>query len=239
MPRRNILLNEDAELQKVLGESFFRRIGFNLLVAANVEQAFEIIEEQDPVLVLLAVGEPGWDGESFCRQLKEDAVLRTTPIILIVPSGNEEAVARCRASGCDDILSRPIDSQRLLAAACRVLNIVERAASRLSVHLPAQFGRDSRKLRPGEILNLNAGGLFVKADRLHPVGTLLSLEFSLPGFSAPIRCRAKVAWVNHPEWVKTSSLPSGMGLQFLELADTDQAVMNTFIEEELPAEKAG
>jgi len=237
MPRKNILLNEDAELQKILEESFFRRIGFHLLVAGTVEQAFEMIEDQDPVLFLLALEQPEWDGETICRRVKSDAVLRTTPIILIAPPGQEDAVLRCRAAGCDDLLSRPIDSQRLLAAACRVLNIVERTASRLATRLPVQLGREPHKLRSGSILNLNAGGCFVEADRLHPVGTLLSLAFSLPGMPAPLRFQGRVAWVNHPEWVKTSSLPSGMGLQFVDLTAEDRAVLQGFIEDPPPTAK--
>jgi len=229
MPRKNILLNEDAELQNILEESFFRRIGFNLLVAENGEQAYEMIEELDPVLVLLALDSPGWDGESFCRRVKEDAVLRSTPIILILPSAQEEAAVRCRATGCDALLARPIDSQGFLAVACRLLNIMGRAAARLSVSLSVLVGRESRKSRPGRILNLNTGGVFVETDRLHPVGTLLSLEFSLPQASAPLRCKGVVAWVNHPEWVKTSSLPSGMGVRFAELAEEDRAALSAFV----------
>jgi len=223
MPRKNILINKDAELQKVLEGSFFRRIGFQLLVAEDVEQAYEMVEEMDPVLVLLALGDPGWDDESFCRQIKEDALFRSTPIILIPPPAQIETAARCRAAGCDALLSRPIDGQKLLTAACRLLIIAERAEARLPVRLPAQLGRDSRKMRPGRILNINTGGLFVETDRLHPVGTRLSLEFSLPGGAFPLRCYGVVAWVNHPEWVKTSALPSGMGVRFVELAEGEAA----------------
>ncbi len=217
MLRKNILLTDDAELLRVLENSFFRRIGFSLLVAENGERAFELIEEQDPVLAILTLEMPDWNGDSICRRVKQDAILRATPIILVVPGGREEAVDCCRDAGCDAILHRPIEAQQLLAAACRVLRIVERGAPRLATVFPLFCGRDPRKLRPARALNLNTGGLFAETDRLHPVDTLLTLEFTLPGHAEALSCKGRVAWVNHPEWVKTSILPSGMGIQFLDL----------------------
>lgn len=234
MRRKKILLTDDAELLQILENSFFRRAGFTLLVAESGEQAFEIIEEQDPVLAILALELPDWSGDAVCRRVKKDAVLRSTPVILVVPPGREEAVACCREAGCDDILRRPIDSEQLLAAACRVLNIIERDAPRFELHFPALCGRDPRKLRPGRVLNINTGGLFIETDRLAPVDTLLTIEFTLPGQTSPIRCKGRVAWVNHPEWVKTSLLPGGMGIQFLDLAEEAAAAVRELTGQKSP-----
>lgn len=230
MLRKKILLSDDAELLQALENSFFRRIGFTLLVADSGERAFEMIEEQDPVLAILTLEMPDWHGDAVCRRVKEDALLRSTPIVLVVPAGREDIVSCCRGSGCDDIICRPIDSQQLLAAACRLLHLVERGAPRVETRFPVLCGRDPRKLRPARVLNINAGGLFVETDRLHPVDTLLTLEFTLPGQTSTLRCKGRVAWVNHPEWVKTSSLPSGMGIQFLDLTDDAAAAVRAIVE---------
>jgi uncharacterized protein (TIGR02266 family) len=228
MLRKKILLSDNPELLQALENSFLRRIGFSLEVADSGERAFEIIEEQDPLLAILSLEMPGWQGDAICRRVKRDAILRSTPIILVVPDGREGAVACCREAGCDDILSLPIDSQQLLATACRLLNIVERAAPRSESRFSVLCGNDPKKLRAARALNLNAGGLFIETDRLHPVNTPLTLEFTLPEQTAMIRAIGRVAWVNHPEWVKTSSLPSGLGIQFLELADADAAAVREY-----------
>lgn len=231
MLTKKILLADDAELLRVLENSFFHRVGFSLLVAARAEQAQSLFEEQDPSLAILTLDLPG-DAESFCRQVKRDPLLRTTPILMVVPAGREEEGVHCRqAGGCDDLLLRPIDGPQLLAAACRLLGIVDRTEPRVSARFLLQCGRDPRKLRPGRALNLNAGGLFVETDRLHPIHTLLTLEFTLPGSDLLLRCQARVAWVNHPEWVKAGSLPSGMGLQFVDLPDTAAEAVRACIEQ--------
>lgn len=218
MPRKNILLSEDIELLQVLENSFFRRIGFSLVVAESGERAFEMIEELDPVLAVLTLEMPGWNGDAICRQVKTDAILRSTPIILVAPAGSDEAVACCRQAGCDEILYRPIDNQELLSVACRLLNIVERGEPRIARRFPVMCGKDPKKMRAALALNINSGGLFVETDRLYPVDTLLTIEFQLPDQGAPFQVCGRVAWVNHPEWVKSSKLPSGMGIQFVALA---------------------
>ncbi|HXV21434.1 MAG TPA: response regulator [Desulfuromonadales bacterium] len=230
MLRKKILLTDDAELLQALEGSFFRRAGFTLLVADSGERVFEMIEEQDPVLAILALDMPDRQGDAICRRVKQDAILRSTPIILVVDAGGEEVASCCREAGCDDILRRPIDSQQLLTAACRVLNIIERSGPRVETRFPVHCGRDPRKLQPAWVLNINAGGLFVEIERLHPVNTLVTLEFTLPGHTSSIRCKGRVAWVNHPEWIKTSSLPSGMGIQFLDLAEEAALAIREHVE---------
>lgn len=228
MLKKNILLSDDIELLQTLENSFFRRIGFTLVVATSGERAFEMIEELDPVLAVLTLEMPGWHGDAICRRVKTDAILRSTPVILVAPAGSEEALACCRQAGCDDIIFRPIDSQELLAVACRLLNIVERGAPRISCRFPVQCGKDPKKLRAAQVLNINFGGLFIETDRLHPVDSLLTLEVKLPTQIASFRVRGRVAWVNHPEWVKTSSLPSGMGIQFVEISEDAVAAIHDY-----------
>jgi hypothetical protein len=40
-----------------------------------------------------------------------------------------------------------------------------------------------------------------------------------------------VAWVNHPEWVKTNNLPIGMGVQFLDLAPEGAEALRNFLDQ--------
>ena len=61
-------------------------------------------------------------------------------------------------------------------------------------------------------LNLSKGGLFLETSDLLPVGTQLTIRFTIPGADNPIETRARVMWVRR----KTSDegLPPGLGLQF-------------------------
>jgi uncharacterized protein (TIGR02266 family) len=61
-------------------------------------------------------------------------------------------------------------------------------------------------------LNLSKGGIFLETSDLYPIGTELTVRFSIPGTKTPIETRARVMWVRR----KTSDegLPPGLGLQF-------------------------
>ena len=231
MVGKRILLANDPDILRALKDSFFGRNGFVLLVAESERQAFELIEEQDPSLAIFNLEQSGINGDVCCRRVKSDPILRNTPIILVIhPGVDDQDLARCQGAGCDGILYKPIDPGELMNTACRLLNIDKRGASRVDVRLHLRWGKDVLKLAPGRVLNLNSGGAYISTDKLFPINTEIRLEFSLPGSDHPLRCQGRVAWVNHPEWVKTTNLPSGMGVQFLDLAPEDLEALRDFLD---------
>jgi uncharacterized protein (TIGR02266 family) len=229
---RKILLAKDPELISAMKDSFLYRGGYSLLSATDGLQAFEMIEEEDPALVLLDLNMTGLEGDACCRKVKEDPLLCSTPVVLILRPDQQKGLDRCRKAGCDEILYRPIDPHRLITTVCLLLNIVDRAAPRIVTRVPIRFGPVEGKRCPGHILNLNGGGLFIAADRLFPMDTPLELEISLPRCSVLLRCRGQVAWVNHPEWIKAPNLPSGMGVRFCELKSDQVEEIRNFVEEQ-------
>ena len=70
--------------------------------------------------------------------------------------------------------------------------------------------------------NLSAGGLFLENTIPHPVGTLITLQFTLPGDSAPLEV--------HGEIVSAASASDlGMGVKFIEVGTDIQARIDAFI----------
>jgi CheY-like chemotaxis protein len=227
---KRILITNEPEILRPMENSLFRRQGFSLLIASDGRQAFEIIEDHDPSLVILDLEMMTQCGDECCKRVKTDPILRKTPIILVTRADRPEDMRRCREAGCNEIVSKPIDEQELIAVACRLLNITERRKPRISMSLPAMVGRDGRQSRPGTVLNLNAGGAFVETRKLAPVDTEVVLQFSLGENGPDLRLPCRVAWVNHPEWVKALRLPVGMGLQFLEPDARTVDAIESFIE---------
>lgn len=231
MVRKRILLANDSELLRSLRDSFFGRSGFVLLVADSEDHAFEVIEEQDPALAIFNLEQPGFNGDACCRRIKSDPILRGTPIILVVHSEGERELALCREAGCDEILHKPLDSDDLMDAACRLLKIANRGELRTHVDLPLRWGKDINKLSPGRILNLNNQGAFISADKFFPVDTTVHLKIFITGSNQPLCCTGRVAWVNHPEWLKTTNLPTGMGVQFLDLAPENTDLLREYLDQ--------
>jgi len=225
--RKKILLTQDLELQAILQSSFLSRDGFELALAANGAEAFTAIEADDLALSVLCAGAE-FGGEECCRRVKADPLLRSTPILLVSGFSAQEQ-SRCRLAGADAVVSRPLHATEVLRAICALLRIVDRAGPRIPVRMVLRCGPAPLDLRSGCALDLSAGGLFVETSKLLPVGTVIHIELPLPDLEQPPRVQGRVAWVNHPEWVKKPKLPAGMGIQFLPLDEPTQAALATLL----------
>lgn len=235
---KRILMSNRPEILGPMEDSLCRREGFSMLVAEDGRQAFAFIEEHDPALAILDLEMMHEAGDQCCRRVKGDPILCKTPVILVARRDDEEEVRRCQEAGCNEILFKPLDARELVTTAFRLLQITERRAPRIALTLPAHLGRDTRHLRSGTIRNLNDAGAFVKTRKLYPVDTRLVLEFALPEGGELWQCRCRVAWVNHPEWMKALRLPVGMGLQFVELEAPVKEALQSFTAAQKPEQES-
>ncbi|MBZ0118068.1 MAG: TIGR02266 family protein [Sandaracinaceae bacterium] len=81
--------------------------------------------------------------------------------------------------------------------------------------------------------DISEGGVFVVSYLAEPVGTMLSLELHFPG-EVEICARGVVRWVREPRDLDGSNEPPGMGIQFVDLADDDRALIREFVELRAP-----
>lgn len=110
-----ILVVDDNEgvtgwLERLLGQR-----GYDVDVAHDGISALELIERRAPDLVVLDVVIPGLNGFDVCRRVKQDPATRLLPVVLV--TGNHEREKRIEGAdaGADDFLSKPIDTEELLA----------------------------------------------------------------------------------------------------------------------------
>lgn len=232
MDNKKILLNDDMDLFLELEKTFFRRGEVDLLVARTGAQACNMVETYRPDLVFMDLFMPELNGDVACARLKENSDLRSIPVVLVVTGGNEEESARCRRAGADAILAKPINRNLFVATSNQFLRLTDRVAPRIAARLSVHYGTGSQRLLTQYSVNISAGGLFLETPEPLPVETPLSLEFTLPDMRDKIRCRGRVAWINHPESLKRSSLPPGMGIQFLDLSLEDMHSIQRFVKTE-------
>ncbi|HEV2112897.1 MAG TPA: response regulator, partial [Terriglobales bacterium] len=70
--------------------------------------------EQNPDLVLMDVVMPRMNGFEACKRMRSQESLRSTPIILVTTRGEEEYVEAGYQSGCNDYITKPINSRELV-----------------------------------------------------------------------------------------------------------------------------
>ena len=118
-----ILIVDDNETNRDILDARLKTQGYELLQAADGEEALAAARQHLPDLILLDVMMPKIDGIEVCRQLKSDANLPFMPIILVTAKADSRDVVAGLDAGADEYLTKPIDQAALVARVRSVLRI--------------------------------------------------------------------------------------------------------------------
>src|SRR5260370_21838507 len=114
MPKKILLADDSLTIQKVV-ELTFSDSGYELVGVSNGKKGLEHSQQVRPDLVLADVVMPEKTGYEVCEAIKSSPATARIPVILL--SGTFEPLDRERAEriGADAIVSKPFDSQQLIA----------------------------------------------------------------------------------------------------------------------------
>ncbi len=114
MSKKILLADDSLTIQKV-AELTFSGSGYELVCVSNGQKALEKIAAEKPDLIFADVVMPEKNGYEVCEAVKGNPATARIPVVLL--SGAFEPFDRERAEriGCDTIVSKPFDSQKLLA----------------------------------------------------------------------------------------------------------------------------
>ena len=106
--------------QKVT-EMMLQRLGYGADLAANGVAALEALGRKPYPVVLLDLQMPEMDGFETARRILGDAEGERPAIIAMTAFAQEEDQRKCRESGMDDYLSKPVRIEELRAALERAM----------------------------------------------------------------------------------------------------------------------
>ncbi len=110
-----VLCIEDNPANLALIRKVFElRAGVELVTASTGTGALALARSERPKLVLLDLNLPGTSGQEVLSQLRIDAGTRDTPVVIVSADASPGTIARLRAAGATDYLTKPIDIARLL-----------------------------------------------------------------------------------------------------------------------------
>ena len=89
--------------------------GYEVVTAADGEEALQRAREVEPDLVLLDIMMPKLDGISVLRQLKQETAERFIPVILVTAKADTDDIVNGLEAGGDDYLTKPFEQAALLA----------------------------------------------------------------------------------------------------------------------------
>ncbi|HZM51114.1 MAG TPA: HD domain-containing phosphohydrolase [Vicinamibacteria bacterium] len=113
-PARILVVDDLPENREIL-TGLLEPEGYALVTARDGQEGLEKALADPPDLILMDVSMPRMTGFEACRRLKADERTRLVPLVLITGLVAREDRIQGIAAGCDDFLTKPVDSEQLMA----------------------------------------------------------------------------------------------------------------------------
>ena len=98
-------------LQAILGDQY------DLVEYENGADALAAFSGARPDLVLLDISLPGMDGNEILRRIRQDALLKSLPVVALTAHAMQGDRERFLAAGFNDYVTKPIVDETLLTGA--------------------------------------------------------------------------------------------------------------------------
>jgi two-component system cell cycle response regulator len=86
---------------------------YQVFMAIDAEEAWQIIEHTPPDLLLLDIALPGMDGLTFTRKLRADEKTHDLLIVAVTAFAMKGDEEKAREAGCDGYITKPINTRTL------------------------------------------------------------------------------------------------------------------------------
>jgi putative two-component system response regulator len=121
---RILVVDDNPGIALLMNELLSMR-GYEVVTAADAQQAQAEVRRQAPDLILSDVRMPGKSGYEFCRELKSDPATRLIPFVLITGLTDSADKLRGIEAGADDFLNKPVLAEELTARVKSLLRVKE------------------------------------------------------------------------------------------------------------------
>lgn len=124
MERHRILIVEDSPTMRQLLVFALKRLkGADIVEAQDGLDGLRKVTSDDFDLALVDINMPVMDGLKLISLIRQEEALKSMPIVVITTEGAKEDRDRALALGADEYLTKPIQSNRVLAIARALLKL--------------------------------------------------------------------------------------------------------------------
>jgi DNA-binding response OmpR family regulator len=108
-----ILIAEDERDIRDLVAFTLRFAGYEVVAAANGEEAVLLASKEDPDLILMDVRMPRMTGYDACRVMKSNPELKDIPVVFLSAKGQESEIQTGLEAGAEEYLLKPFAPDQL------------------------------------------------------------------------------------------------------------------------------
>lgn len=110
-----VLIADDEPSVRLLVQATIEMDGYQVIEATDGDEAWSLIQEYRPSLVLLDVRMPGRTGLEILHEIKAEPNLSATKVILLTASAQESDINAGLLAGADFYLTKPFSPRDLLS----------------------------------------------------------------------------------------------------------------------------
>ena len=111
--RKSVLIVEDTDSVQATLKRWIVNEGYDVDLASDGREALEHITSNVPDLILLDVMMPGLNGFAVCRELRDNARTKDTPIIIITGLHTALDSNEGKLSGANEVIVKPVDKDEI------------------------------------------------------------------------------------------------------------------------------
>lgn len=122
MSGKILLVDDEPGLRQAVQE-YLQESGFGVTVAGNATDAWGLLQQETPDLIISDIMMPQVDGYEFLKQLRADSRFSSLPVVFLTARGMTSDRILGYQAGCDAYLAKPFDPDELVAL---VENLLDR-----------------------------------------------------------------------------------------------------------------
>lgn len=108
-----LLIEDDADIQKMVQLSLKYQGGHNVSVASGGQEGLAKARTERPDLILLDVMMPEMDGYEVCQRLKADPETASIPVVFLSARAQQSEIQKGKDLGAAGYLVKPFDPMTL------------------------------------------------------------------------------------------------------------------------------
>jgi two-component system chemotaxis response regulator CheY len=120
-PVRKILVVDDSAMIRRLVMSVVQQLGYRALEAPDGASALALARQFHPDLVILDVKMPDMDGLEVLREIRHEAGLAKTPVLMLSTESDRDAITRALSCRASEYLVKPVGVTELKRRIARLL----------------------------------------------------------------------------------------------------------------------
>jgi DNA-binding response OmpR family regulator len=220
---KKVLIAKDLHALLLSQNSFLSRTGMQVFPVSSNDELLEVHQSVQADLIVTQLDLPGMNIEQVTSRIREDANMRSAPILMVCPN-TSNAIEQCGRCGAATVIPRPVNPLVLLAKAQQLLAIAWRETFRALVNIVVE-GHAGSSMFFCRSRDISVSGILLETEKPLHQGSTISCSFYLPEASQ-VQATAEVVRSAAPPDQKA---PYQYGLKFLQMNAEHRRALEMFI----------